>query len=90
MGAMYAWATPDYLLDHMSIEQVFYFYDQGIKCRREAADEQAIIILNRTAEMLTGKKQQSKKGPGSDKPDKAAFYKHYADQIERPEQKGGD
>lgn len=28
---MYAWASPDYLLDHMTIEQIFLYYDQGIK-----------------------------------------------------------
>jgi hypothetical protein len=30
MGMIYAWASPEYLLEHMTLRQIFYFYDQGI------------------------------------------------------------
>lgn len=83
MGKMYAWATPDYLLDHMSIEQVFYYYDKGIEFEQEIAENQAYEILDKISIALGGKKKTAKKGPDSDKPDKASFYKHYGDQIER-------
>ncbi len=88
MGRMYAWATPEYLLDYMSLEEVFYYYDEGITIEREIAENQAYEILEKLAIALGSKKQKAKKGPSSDKPDKASFYKHYKNDIERPE--GGD
>lgn len=30
---MFAWATPDYLLDRMSIEQIVYYYNKGWEAR---------------------------------------------------------
>lgn len=85
---MYAWATPDYLLDFMSLEEVFYYYDQGINLERDVAENQANEIVEKISIALGGKKRKTTKGPESDKPDKASFYKHYNDQIERLE--GGE
>jgi hypothetical protein len=29
MGMMYAWASPDYMLDHMSLDMILMYYDYG-------------------------------------------------------------
>ncbi len=89
MGRMYAWATPEYLLDYMSLEEVFYYYDEGIAIERQIAENRAYEIIEKLSIALGGKKQRAKKGPKSDKPDIESFNKYYGDQIERPE-KGGD
>jgi hypothetical protein len=31
MGAMYAWATPDYLMDETTLDQLLIYYDEGLK-----------------------------------------------------------
>jgi hypothetical protein len=81
---MYAWARPDYLLDHMSIEELYMYLDYGL----EFEEIRAALIIQKLNEALGGKKVARKKGPDSDKPDKKAFYKHYGDKIKRPE--GGE
>ncbi len=81
---MYAWARPDYLLDHMSIEEVFMYYDYGA----EFEEIRAAILIGKLGEAMDGKKTVRRRGPRSDKPDKAEFYKHYGDRIKRP--KGGE
>ena len=84
MGQMYAWAMPEYLLDQMTLEEVFYFYEQGMKFEEYRAQ----LIISKLGEALDGnKKKQNPKN--TDKPDKQAFYKHYGDKIERPG-KGGE
>ncbi len=80
---MYAWARPDYLLDYMSVEELYLYYDYGM----EFEGYRATLIINKLGEALSGKTTQQS-GPGSDKPDKAAFYRHYGDKIKRPE--GGE
>jgi hypothetical protein len=30
-GAMYSWATPEYILDSMSIDELLLFYDEGVE-----------------------------------------------------------
>jgi len=81
---MYAWARPDYLLDHMSIEELYMYLDYGI----EFEEIKAALLISKINEALGGKKQERKRGPADDKPDKKEFYKHYGDKIKRPE--GGD
>lgn len=34
MGLMYAWATPDYILDSMSFEQLILYYNKGWEARK--------------------------------------------------------
>lgn len=34
MGLMYAWATPGYILDTMSFEQLILFYNKGWEARK--------------------------------------------------------
>lgn len=31
MGMMYAWASPDYMLDAMSLDLIFMYYDYGVE-----------------------------------------------------------
>ena len=85
---MYAWARPDYLLDFMSIEEIFLYYDQGLQFEEYRAG----LIIHKLDEALDEKKQkkQAAKSPkkGSDKPDKAAFYKRHGDKIKRPPKEG--
>lgn len=80
---MYAWATPEYLLDHMSLEQIFMYYDYGV----EYEENKANILVNRIAVGLFGAKEEPKKQQKdyNDTPDKEAFYKQYGDRIKRPE-----
>ncbi|MFS0820756.1 hypothetical protein [Bacillus sp. 1P02SD] len=84
MGSMYAWATPDHLLNNMSIEQILMYYDYGI----EHETNKANILVNRIAVGLFGVEDKNpKKRDYNDSPDKEAFYKHYGDRIKRPEVK---
>lgn len=83
MGRMFAWATPDFLLDHMTLEEVIFYYEQGLKFEEFEAE----LVVAKLGEALSGKKKN--KGPQSDKPDKAAFYRYYGNKIERPN-KGGE
>ena len=84
MGSMYAWATPDYLLNHMSLEQVLMYYDYGV----EFEENKSNILVSRIAVGLFGAKEPPKKKEKdcTDTPDKEAFYKHYGDRIKRPEE----
>ncbi len=68
----------------MSIEEILLFYDYGT----EFEEHRAALIINKLGEAMSDKKTTKQSGPGSDKPDKAAFYKHYGDKIKRP--KGGE
>lgn len=60
------------------------YLDYGL----EFEEFRAALIIQKLNEALDGKKTSRKKGPDSDKPDKQAFYKHYGNQIKRPE--GGE
>ncbi len=84
LGAIYAWARPDYLLDHMSIDELYMYLDYGL----EFEEYRASLIVGKLNESMGGKRQTRKKGPESDSPDKAEFYKHYGDKIKLPE--GGE
>ncbi|MBU5214559.1 hypothetical protein [Heyndrickxia oleronia] len=88
MGSMYAWATPNYLLDHMSIDQILMYYDYGLEYEVNKAN----ILVNRIGVGFFGveeePKKQKKESDYDDTPDREAFYKRYGDKIKRPE-KGG-
>jgi hypothetical protein len=84
---MYAWATPEYLLDHMALETILMYYDYGV----EFEENKSNILVNRIAVGLFGAKEPPKKKKEkdyNDTPDKEAFYQRYGDKIKRPE-KGG-
>ena len=87
MGQMYPWATPEHLLDRMSLEEVFFYYEQGLKFE----EYRATLIISKLGEALDDKpKKQAPSPQQSDKPDKAKFYKHYGDKIKRPSPEGGE
>lgn len=79
---MFAWATPEYMLDHMSLEQIFMYYDYGL----EHEENKANILVSRIAVGFFGAEDtRPKKKEYVDTPDKEAFYKQYGDKIKRPE-----
>ena len=85
MGQMYAWATPDYLLNGMTLEEVFFYYDQGLKFE----EYKAALIIHKLNDALDDKKQKKQAAsPKSDKPDKKAFYARHGDKIKRPPKEG--
>ena len=83
---MYAWASPDYLLDHLSFDTILMYHDYGV----EWEEQKANILTGRLAVGLFGAKEKPKvkRGGSSDRPDRAAFYKRHAKTIKRPE--GGE
>jgi len=78
MGSMYAWATPDYLLDNMSIPQIMMYYEYGM----EHEKNKATILTNQIAVGLFGA-EEPKKRDYNPKPDKKAFYDRYGNVIKR-------
>lgn len=78
MGIMYSWATPEQLLDHMSMNQVMLYYEKGIK----AIELQAKIFWSVLGEALGGQEKISETG-NSDKPDLNRFYELYGNRIKR-------
>ena len=83
---MFAWATPKYLLEYMTLDEVIFYYDTGM----EMEEVRASLIIQKLGEALEDPKEK-KPSPGqsNDKPDKEAFYKRHGDKIKRPN-KGGD
>ena len=82
MGMMYSWATPEYLLDNMSIPQIMMYYEYGL----EHEKNKATILTKQIAVGLFGAEEPKKKDYNPT-PDKEAFYKHYGDKIKRKEVK---
>ena len=83
---MYSWASPEYLLDRMSLEEVFFYYEQGMRFE----EFRAALIIAKLGEALTDERQKkpSPRKPENDKPDKAAFYERHGDKIKRPPKDG--
>lgn len=77
MGVMYAWATPEYLLDGMSINQIMLYYEKGI----QAQINEAKIFWGVLGDALS--EDEGKKKSTTDKPDLKKFYDLYGDKIKR-------
>ena len=84
MGRLYAWATPDYLLDYMALEEVFNYYSYGIAFEEKRAN----LLIEQVGKALEGAGKQKASTSSSQKPDKQKFYELYGDQIERSTPKG--
>ena len=85
MGSMYAWATPNFMLDYMSLEEVFFYYVEGVSFEGTRAQ----MIINKLAEALEDPKKKKQAVPlPSDRPDKKAFYKRHGSKIKRPPKEG--
>ncbi len=70
--------TLDYMLDHLSLDQIMMFYNYGY----DWEETKALIFLSKYGEALSGKvKRREKK---SDKPDIKTFNRLYGDKIKRP------
>lgn len=80
MGTMYAWATPEYLLNHMSIEQILMYYEYGM----EHEKNKATILTNQIAVGLFGAEENNQRDYNP-KPDRKAFYDRYGSKIKRVE-----
>ncbi|QJD87903.1 hypothetical protein [Cohnella herbarum] len=78
---MYAWASPDYMLDHMSFEQIVMYYDYGL----EQEEIKSNILVGRLAVGLFGAKEKPKAKVTEEKPDRKAFQNAYGNRIKRPE-----
>ncbi|WP_292461629.1 hypothetical protein [Methanolobus sp.] len=78
MGIMYSWATPEHLLDRMSMNQVMLYYEKGIK----SIELQAKIFWSVLGEALGGQEKASEAG-NSDRPDLNKFYELYGNRIKR-------
>ena len=80
---MYAWATPEYMLERMSLVQIYMYYEYGL----EQKEIESNILVNRIAVGFFGAEEpkKSKSIDTNEKPDKAAFYETYGDKIKRPE-----
>lgn len=80
---MYAWATPEYMLDYMTFEQIIMYYEYGL----EQKEIESNILTNRLAVGLFGAKEKPKRLNRNydDKPDRQAFYRAYGNSIKRPE-----
>jgi len=53
---MFSWATPEYLLDCMSIEQVIFYYDVGWETKRT----EATVYWGILGEALSGDSKNKK------------------------------
>lgn len=84
MGQMYAWAAPEYLLDCMSLEQVFFYYEKGL----EFEELRAKLLIATLGDAMDPKNKSASKSTSDQTPDKEAFYEHYGDQIQRPDRGG--
>lgn len=85
VGSIFAWATPEYMLDCMSLEQIFMYYDYGL----EQKEIESNILVNRISVGFFGAKEEPKKQKEYvDTPDKKAFYDRYGDRIKRPGEGG--
>lgn len=83
---MYAWASPEYMLDHMSLDQILMYYDYGI----EQEELKSNILVGRLAVGLFGAKENPEKTAKARRvesdqtPDRAGFYKRHGGRIKRP------
>jgi hypothetical protein len=77
--AVYSW-TQEYLLNVLSIEQVFMYYDYAIDFNYNNAFMNAAAVWG---------KLEPRKKPGDNKPDKEGIKKAFGDKVKRPEGEGG-
>jgi len=79
---MFAWATPDYMLDRMTFDQIVMYYEYGM----EHEENKSNILVGRIAVGLFGAKEKPKKPRTTDQtPDRQAFHQTYGNRIKRPE-----
>lgn len=78
--------TLEYILDSTTLDQLIIIHKNAI----DFEETKAIILLNKVAELLTGKKSKKKNidiETTSDKPDKKRFKLYYGNIIKTPRKK---
>ena len=78
MGRMYAWATPEYLLDHMTFAQILLYYKYGPELEKENAN----LLKYKFSWLMAGKPEppepkEKDSGTGYQAPDRKALQKAY-------------
>lgn len=63
MGAMYAWATPDYIMDQVTLDQLMIYYDEGLKFLELRAQIDSAEFLK----MRYGVKKTNRQGKSCEK-----------------------
>ena len=87
---MYGWASPDYMLDCMTLLEIINYYENGIKHE----ETKAKILVGTLAEAMNGNATENKKVPPppgkriyredpDQTPDRAALHALYGDKIKR-------
>jgi hypothetical protein len=76
--AIYGW-TPQYILDELTIQEVFLYWDYGL----EFEEYRAMLLVAKVGQAMDGKVEPLRKERNS-KPDKKKFYDRYGKQIKRP------
>lgn len=87
---MYGWASPDYMLDCMTLLEIINYYENGIKFE----ETKAKILVGTLAEAMnaTEHKKTSSQPPQGKRiyredpdqtPDRAALHALYGDKIKR-------
>ena len=71
--------TPDYILDYLTLQEVFMYWDYGL----EFEEFKASILVAKIGQALDGKSESLRK-QASEKPDRKKFYETYGDKIKRP------
>lgn len=80
---MYAWASREYMLDHMTWPEILMYYDRGIGFE----EHKARILIGTYAQALNPDHETEHKKVSQDtdnqKPDRAAFHARYGNNIKR-------
>lgn len=73
----------EYVLDELSIDQLVMLYDYGM----EFEEIKSVILINKYAEALSGKKKPVRRTNIPDKPDIKKFKALYGKKIKTPKDK---
>lgn len=77
---MYSWASPEYILDSMSMEQVIMYYEKGVK----GIELQAKVFWSILGQAMNEKpEQEGTEILTGDEPDLAKFRAIYGNAIKR-------
>lgn len=77
---MYAWASREYMLDHMTWLEILMYYEKGI----EFEETKAKILLSTFGRAMSGTNETESKADEEDQTfDRAAFYARYGHMMKR-------
>jgi len=60
MGLLYAWATKEYLLEHMSFGQIGMYLDYGVEIKypKPMASKKSTSMIGRSAEEIRARRDE--------------------------------